>query len=121
MNEKTLITAYKLKEDIQNDERYITLLSLEKDMENDDEVCRLSYLKDIANDKYNEMLRLFSDDSPEVKKARKELSEAKKNLESHPKVIAYLKAYSEIRKLFDEINTILFEDFKTNLCNINEK
>ena len=121
MEEKTLRKAYELNELLKNDERYISLLEKEELMEKDEEVCLLSYKKDLANSKYNDVLRHFSNDSIEAKKAQKELFEAKKELESHPKVVAYLKAYSEVRILLEEINNILFKDLNTNLCPKKEK
>ena len=121
MEEKTLQKAYELKELLNNDERYLLLLEKERDMENDEEVCLLSYKKDLANNNYNDVLRHFTSDSKEAKKAQKELFEAKKALDSHPKVIAYLKAYSEVRILLEEINNILFKDLNSNLCPKKEK
>ena len=121
MDELTLKKAYELHDVITNDERYINLLKLEKEMEEDDEVCTLSYKKDLASDEYNEMLKLFKDDRDEVKRALKKLHEAKKELESHPKVVAYLKSYAEFRNILNEINEILFEGFTLNLCPKKEK
>ena len=121
MNEKTYQSAYELHELIVNDERYIALNRLEKEMEEDDEVCALSYKKDLANDKYNDMVRLFGSDSKEASKALKELYEAKKNLDTHPKVVAYINAFKVIRHLFDEINEILFKDISEDLCPKKEK
>ena len=121
MDELTIRKAYELKEILQNDERYLLLLQKEKEMEEDEEVCLLSYKKDVANAKYNDVLRYYSNDSKEAKEAQKELYEAKKELESHPKVIAYLKAYSELRKLLEEVNNILFKYLNTNICPKKEK
>ena len=121
MEELTLNKAYELRDEIMNDSRYLLLLKLEKEMENDDEVCALSYKKDVANNNYNDMLKIFPLESEEVKKAQKELYEAKKTLESHPKVREYLKAYQEVRILFDEINKIIFEGYDENLCPQKEK
>lgn len=121
MEEKTLNKAYELKESIIKDERYLNLLKKEKEMEEDEEVERLSYLKDQANNEYNDILRFFKPESNEAKNAQKKLYETKKELESHPKVIAYLKAYQELRQLLEEVNDILFKDFNTNLCSKKEK
>ena len=121
MEELTLNKAYELHDEIMKDPRYLHLLKVEKEMEEDEEVCALSYRKDMANDKYNDMLKLFPLESNEVKKAQKELYEAKKALDSHPKVVAYLKAYQVVRELFDQINQIIFEGYEDNLCPKKEK
>ena len=116
MTEEILKKAMELEESLKNDERIILLNKLEDEMSKDEEVMRLSYLKDVKNDKYNEMKKYFKDDSMEVANALKEFYEAKKELESHPKVRAYLKAYQDVRMLLDEINKILFEEYNSSLC-----
>lgn len=117
MQSETYLSLMNLKDELKNDSRIINLLKLEKDMEEDDEVILLTYKKDKANDVYNDMLRLFKEDSIEVKTARESLHIAKKNLEEHPKVRSYLKVYQEVRMLLDEVNDILFSDFTVKLCN----
>ena len=121
MDELTINKAYELKKTLEKDERYLLLIQAEKEMEDDEEVCLLSYKKDLANARYNDILRHFSSDSKEAKAAQKELFEAKKELESHPKVIAYLKAYSTYRMLLEEVNNILFKDLNSDLCPKKEK
>ncbi len=116
MTEEILKKAIELEESLKNDPRVILLNKLEEEMSNDEDVMRLSYIKDVKNDKYNEMKKYFNDDSEEVANSLKEFYEAKKELESHPKVKAYLKAYQEVRMLLDEINRILFEDYNSSLC-----
>ena len=121
MKETTINKAYALHEEIIHDSRYLHLLELEKEMENNEEVCLLSYRKDTANSHYNDMLKIYNEESDEVKKARHDLFLAKQALESHPVVIEYLKAYQEVRELFDNINDILFGGLNANLCPKNEK
>ena len=121
MEELTLKKAYELKESILKDERYLLLLEKEKEMEEDEEVERLSYLKDVANQEYNDILRFFDKESKEAKDAQKKLYDTKRELENHPKVIAYLHAYSIVRNLLDKVNEILFKEFNNNLCNTKEK
>lgn len=106
--------ASELKETILQDERYLSLLQKEKRMQEDEEVIRLAYKKDIKENEYNDALRHFSKDSKEVKKAQKEFYLAKKELESHPIVIDYLKAYQEVRLLLENVNEILFKDLSEN-------
>ena len=105
-----------LKEKLNNDSRVILLNKLEKEMNDNEEVMALAYKKDMAALKYSDALNHFSEDSEEVKDALKELHEAKKNLDNHPLVREYLKAYSEVRDLYAQVNEILFSDFSANLC-----
>ena len=121
MEELTIKKAYELKQSLEKDERYLLLIKLEKEMEEDEEVCLLSYKKDVANTKYNDVLRHYSVDSKEAKEAQKELYEAKEELDSHPKVVAYLKALSSFRTLLEEINNILFKEYNTDLCPKRER
>ena len=108
--------ANDLKERLNNDPRVILLNKLEKEMNENEEVMALAYKKDMACLKYSDVLKHFSEDSQEAKEALKELHEAKKNLDSHPLVKDYLKAYSEVRDLYASINEILFSNFTPNLC-----
>lgn len=101
--------SYELKDLLTNDERIILLNELDKKMNEDEEVIRLAYLKDVAVTNYNDALRHFSKDDLNVKKAQKELYFRKKELDEHPLVKKYLKAYSEVRDLYFAINDILFD------------
>ena len=114
--EKAIEKAYLLKQAMNDDPRFISLNEIEKKMENDDEVIKLTYQKDMKENAYNDALKHFSETSEEVKKARKELSLAKGNLESHPFVRDYLKKYQEVRMLIEEINKILFSELQTSIC-----
>ena len=116
MDEKITELTFKLKEQLKNDPRIIALNESEKKMNESEEVMALSYKKDRALDYYNEMLRFFADDSPATIKARQELAEAKKNLESHPLVRDYLAKYQQVRLLFEQINESLFAMLNNDMC-----
>ena len=116
MDEKILELTYQLKTALDNDSRIALLNKLEEQMNNNEEVMGLSYRKDVALDKYNEMCKYFKDDSEEVINARKELATAKKELESHPLVREYLAAYQQVRILFEHINETLFSYLNKNMC-----
>ena len=116
MTEKIIELSYKLNDAINHDERIIHLNEVEKRMNECEEVMSLSYKKDMALDRYNEMLKCFKEDSEEVNNARKLLAEAKKNLESHELVREYLKAYQEVRLLFEHINDSLFSILNMEAC-----
>ena len=116
MNEELLKLTYELKDALNNDYRLFNLNKIEEKMNNDEEVMALSYQKDMALDKYNEMLKYFSDDSKEVIEARKSLVEAKRKLESHPVVREYLSNYQQVRLLYETINETLFSYLNKNMC-----
>lgn len=121
MEEKLLNLSLKLKNALKDDLRIIELLQAEKEMEEDDEAKILSYKKDCAADEYNDMLRLFPKDSLEVKTAQMKLHETKKKLEELPCVRKYLEKFKEVRKLYDEINSALFQDFQFDFCKDHRK
>lgn len=116
MDENIYLKASKLKESLNKDSRVIKLNELEKKMNDDKEVIVLAYKKDMAAVKYSDTLNHFSEESDEAKAALKELHEAKLNLDNHPLVKEYLKAYKEVRELYDEINRVLFANFNSDLC-----
>ena len=113
MNERLYSSLISLKETLQNDERVILLNEIEKRMESDEEVMRLSYLKDNAAMEYNDALKHFKEDDPFVKEKQSRLYEAKYNLDSHPLVKQYNKAYQEVRLLYEHINEEIFKELLT--------
>ena len=121
MEQNIYNNAIKLKQLLENDERVVALINLEKEMETSEEVMALSYKKDLAASKYSDMLNYYSEDSEEAKQALKELHEAKLALDNHPLVQKYLKAYKEVKELYQSINEILFANFSANLCPKGEK
>ncbi len=116
MDEEIINLTYQLKASIENDSRIKKLNDVEKKMNASEEVMSLSYKKDVALDHYNEMVKYFKDDSDEVVNARKNLAEAKKELESHPLVREYLSSYQEVRLLYEHINETLFSYLNKNMC-----
>ena len=107
--------AYSLKELLDNDERVILLDDLEKKMNENEEVMALAYQKDLAVNDYSDALNHFSSDSEEVKKAQHNLFIKKEALDNHPLVSDYLKAYSEVRDLYYQINEILFNNLSLHM------
>ena len=112
MDEKIFFLTDELKKEMDNDPRFLKLQEKEEKMNNSEEVMRLAYQKDLKSDRYNDLLKIYDDKHPLVVQARKELVEAKTNLESHQLVKEYLQAYIEVKKLLYKVNEILFGDFK---------
>ena len=102
--------SYELKDLLSNDERLILLNMLETKMNESEEVMALAYQKDLAVSAYSDALNHFAKDSEEIKKAQHDLHVKKEALDNHPLVKEYLKAYSEVRDLYFQINEILFSN-----------
>ncbi len=113
MEDELIEKTYALKESLDHDERLLLLKEKEREMEENEEVMLLSYYFQRAQDEYNDALRHFKEESEEVKKAQKILFEKKKALDEHPLVQAYLKAYKDVREVYEEIQQTLFEPFHT--------
>lgn len=116
MEKDIYLKAENLKELLEKDPRIMKLNELEKKMDEDEEVMALAYKKDMVAVNYSDVLNHFKEDSNEAQKALKELHEAKLNLDNHPLVKEYMKAYVEVRDLYNQINKILFANFASNLC-----
>lgn len=109
------LLAGELKDLLDNDERLIRLNKLENELNNNEEVMALSYQKDLAVSAYSDALNHFANNSEEIKKYQHELFLKKEALDNHPLVKEYLKAYSEVRDLYFQINEILFNDLSLHL------
>ena len=108
MTQEILDLVYRLKDSLSKEARIVKLEQLEEEMNNSLEVARLASKKEIAVDDVNFALNHFKDDSEEVKNAKRKLSEAKKELDTHPLVKAYMEQYKVVRNYYNEINDILF-------------
>ena len=104
------LLAGELKDLLDNDERLIRLNKLENELNNNEEVMALSYQKDLAVSSYSDALNHFANNSEEMKKYQHDLFLKKEALDNHPLVKEYLKAYSEVRDLYFQVNEILFND-----------
>ena len=100
---------------LDNDERIIRLNKLENELNTNEEVMALSYQKDLAVSSYSDALNHFANNSPEIKQYQRELFRKKEALDNHPLVKEYLKAFSEVRDLYFQINEILFNDLSLHL------
>lgn len=116
MEERILSLCKTLNAALKNDNNFLLLNKLENELNNNDEIMKLSYKKDIACSKYSDLLKIYKEDNEEVLKAQKELNNAKKELDSHPIVKEYLKAYAEVKKILFEVNKILFSDYLNKEC-----
>ena len=116
MTEEIYNIAILLRKAIEDDDRVISLNEIEKKMNENEEVMALAYQKDMAVEKYNDLLKYYRDDSEEVNKARQELALRKKELEEHPLVREYLNKYQQVRLLYERINNTLFSYLNNDMC-----
>lgn len=116
MTEELYQKLSEFKKDLENDYRIVLLNRLEREMNENEEVMALAYKKDMMAVSYSGILNHYSEDSKEAKEAMKKLHEAKLSLDNHSLVKEYLKAYKEVRELYEEINKTLFSNFNAELC-----
>lgn len=115
MNNDIYSIAFELKQLLEDDSRLNLLNDLELKMNENEEVVALAYQKDKASMEYGDALNHFREDDDITIKARQQLYRSKKTLDEHPLVREYLKAYSQVRDLYLEINNILFGDLNMHM------
>ena len=115
MNDVVLEKIYALKEALNNDPRVVDLLKKEKAMEESEEVMVLSYRYSRAQDDYSDALKHYKEDSDEIKIYQRKLFEAKQILDAHPLVREYLKAYQEVRLMYEKIESVIILPFSSKV------
>jgi len=106
----------KINNSLKNNNIFVRLNELEKEMENSDEIIALSYAKDMACLKYSDLLKIYDENSKEVKTQLLAVKEAKEKLETNIIVRNYLDTYSKARDLLNIVNNIIFEEFIQKGC-----
>lgn len=116
MDEKLFSSLRKLKLSIDNDNRVVLLNKLEEEMSKNEEVMLLSYKKDMMCLKFEDALKIYPSESKEVREIQHMLYQAKLALDTHELVKKYNKAYCEVKKMYQEINNLIFKDFTKHKC-----
>lgn len=116
MDEKLFNSLRNLKLSIDNDPRVVLLNNLEEEMNKNEEVMLLSYKKDMLCLKFEDALKIYPSDSKKVREIQHLLYEAKLALDTHELVTKYNKAYCEVKKMYQEINDLIFKDFSKHKC-----
>ena len=113
MNETTRASLFLLREVLENDPRSRLLDEKEVLLSASSEVARLS---GIAKEKAEAYARASdSEDEATKAEATKAFHEAKKALDEHPLCRDYQAAYSEVRRLLSEIESILFAPYRDRI------
>lgn len=111
MKQETLEALNLLKTNLDNDSRVVLLKEKEKIMSADLKANELSIKMKLASSKYDD-LNHFGFDSPFAVKSRQELHQIKLELDTLDVVKDYMNAFKEVRKLYEQIDEILFSSFK---------
>ena len=101
-----------LKKELESDPRVLKLNELDKKLNENEEVMKLAYKKDMASVEFDDALKHFGENSKEAKEALKKLHDAKYDLDVHPLVDEYQKAYKEVRLLYEHVSKELFGEFR---------
>ena len=106
--------AQALKETVEADERVRHLNTLDQQLNQHQTLLALSETYQRAQANYQAMWESYGDDSPHVLRARAELHQVKLQVDSHPLVRDYLKAYGQVRVLYQLIQEKIFAPFKSH-------
>ncbi len=121
MKENDVIAnAYSLSDSIEKDPLVVLLQQAEKAMEESPEIARLAYAYDLSQTCYNDCLKIYSEHSPEVAEAQRDLYLKKKALDEHPLTQNYFQHFAKVRAMYDQIQESLFAPFNQHQCGKEE-
>lgn len=115
MSYAELITlARELKEILEQEQKVVLLNQLDLLLTQNQPLLILSESYQRAQANYQSMWESYGDDSPHVLRARSELHQVKIQVDSHPLVRDYLKAYGQVREIYQLIQQKIFTPFKSH-------
>lgn len=97
---------------MEEDPRFIALMEAEARLEEDPEVISLSKIKAEKEEEYNDAISHFGEKNPMTIEKRKNLHQAKLDLDYHPLAKEYTEAFVAVRDLLSVIDDILFDDLR---------
>lgn len=116
MDEKIFDLTYQLKKCLHRSRIYKKMIRYENKMKVNETVIDLAAKKDQLVLTYNRIVEKCGTESEEEKRARHELFKIKKQLDSHPLVVRYMRYYKMYRELLEKINLTIFKELNTHLC-----
>lgn len=117
MESSIYLKSIEINNELKNHPFVKELDKLEDELENSFEVHQLVAKKDEAMNYYLHVKGAYKSEDPIYIDAANKYKAAKLNLEAHPLVKKYNEAYEKVEKLYDEIDEILFSDFrKKKVC-----
>lgn len=111
---EVITLAQKLKATIESDSRVELLNHYDEQLNRNQTLLSLVESYQFAQKNYQSMWESFGDDSPHLLRARAELHQVKTQVDSHPLVRDYLKAYGQVRELYQIIQQKVFSPFKSH-------
>ena len=104
-----------LKKALDNEDIVKKLNDIELKMENDDIVKAHAYRLDCACIQYSDALKIYDIDNPILKTYHDKINQAKIELDGLNIVRQYYESFRQVRKLYDEINSIDFKDLNLSI------
>ncbi len=111
---KVIELAYSFKETLEHDKRVLNLLACDQAINRNQSLIQLVEAYQFAQRNYESVWQNFGDDSDLVKQARHHLHQIKTTVDTEPTVQTYLKAYAEVRHIYQHIQEEIFSPFKTH-------
>ena len=115
MKETTYRALETLKKALDQDERILTLNVLDQEVNADPKLLELSLEAKKKAEGYANSLYFGQDDPENTPPAQHELYLAKKELDEYPLSQQYQKAYYAVRRLYAELDEILFGPYQYHL------
>ena len=112
MNSELMCKCLDLNDKLKDSTEYKELVKAEKDMQEDEQVCLLSYKKDMRILDLEDAMKHYKENSIEVLKAQKALSEATYELNNNELVKIYKEKLETLNELYKKIEDILFKGIK---------
>jgi cell fate (sporulation/competence/biofilm development) regulator YlbF (YheA/YmcA/DUF963 family) len=106
--------ALTLKEELEADDRVKRLNQLDAALNQDQSLIQLTEKYHQAQANYQAMWESYGDDSPHLLRARAELHQVKTQVDTNPLVRDYLKAYGQVREIYQRIQQTIFLPFKSH-------
>ncbi len=107
---------FSLSEALEKDERVLSCREKEKSLEKDEEAKKLSLEVQAKSSIYEENRNHFGVNSPEAEESLHQLYLAKKKLDELPSSLEYTSSFIKMRDLYDQIDALLFGDFRSLVC-----
>jgi cell fate (sporulation/competence/biofilm development) regulator YlbF (YheA/YmcA/DUF963 family) len=111
---KVIEQAYSFKDILEKDERVLNLLQCDQAINKNQTLIQLVEAYQLAQRNYESVWQNFGDESDLVQQARHHLHQVKTSVDTEPSVQQYLKAYAEVRKIYQHIQEEIFLSFKSH-------
>ena len=111
---EVITLAQQLKETLEADSRVVLLTDLDQKLNQNQHLLMLTEQYQNAQKNYQSMWESYGDESPHLLRARSELHQVKILVDTNPLVRDYLKAYGQVREIYQTIQQKVFSPFKSH-------